>query len=656
MMVLTGRAMRQWLLGALVIPVAVLAAEQAVALEDDELARLLAVEVESAVRYTQPLSEAPAAVAVLPAADLRRYGFRTLAEALASLRGTYFTDEYDYQYLGVRGMARSGDYNSRLLLLHDGVRRNDPLYDSAPIGPDAMIELDWIKRLEFVPGPASALYGGNALYGVANALLYSGGDIDGVRTGLTFGSGHLARAGLLAGRRGEGGREWLLGLAVGQRQGENRYFPAFDQPGLGDGLAHRRDGEHNVKALFKASGGGWQLTAGYADRQTDVPTGFWGTRFDVDGSGVRDTTCYLDLAHVHDFSPTLSQTLRLRTGSYRYQGTYLFDELLNRDEADTRWGGIDWLLGWSGMPAHRWSLGVEVNHHHRLAQRNYNVDPYRVNLDEQRRSRAAGFFIQDEWRLSSRWQAVLGWRYDRISGVGAHSPRLALIHRPQPQTALKLLYGRAFRPANSYEAYYNDSNVLQKANPALQHERIATQEGVIEHVFANGLRFSGSLYRTRLQGLIDQTTAEDGLLQFVNRPPWVLRGVELEGELFLVGDWRLRSSLAWQRLVYDDQSQPINTPPRLFKLMLDGPLAGGWTLAAQLTALDRRLTRAPEVVAPGHAQVNLILSQRGPRGEWRLAIYDLGDRRVLAPASSAQIAPLLPQRGRELRLSWEMTL
>lgn len=62
-----------------------------------------------------------------------------------------------------------------------------------------------------MPGPASALYGSNALFGVANAVLYSGGDIEGVRPSLTLGSGGLVRTGVLAGRALVGGGQWLIG-------------------------------------------------------------------------------------------------------------------------------------------------------------------------------------------------------------------------------------------------------------------------------------------------------------------------------------------------------------------------------------------------------------------------------------------------------------
>ena len=132
----------------------------AAALADLSLEQLMRVQtVTSASRFEQSLSEAPSAVTVLTSQEIREYGWRTLGEALASIPGLYVSSDRNYAYLGARGFLRPGDYDSRFLLLVDGVRSNDNLYDQAAIGTDALLDMALVERIEYVPGPGAAVYG-----------------------------------------------------------------------------------------------------------------------------------------------------------------------------------------------------------------------------------------------------------------------------------------------------------------------------------------------------------------------------------------------------------------------------------------------------------------------------------------------------------------
>lgn len=55
------------------------------------LEQLMQVQVSSASKYAQPASEAPASMSVITAADIKAYGWRTLADILRSLPGLYTT-------------------------------------------------------------------------------------------------------------------------------------------------------------------------------------------------------------------------------------------------------------------------------------------------------------------------------------------------------------------------------------------------------------------------------------------------------------------------------------------------------------------------------------------------------------------------------------
>ena len=85
------------------------------------LEQLMQMEVRTASRYAQTALEAPAVVSVVTADDIRLFGYRTLAEVLGSMRGLYVSYDRSYHYLGTRGFATPGDYNTRVLLLVNGV-------------------------------------------------------------------------------------------------------------------------------------------------------------------------------------------------------------------------------------------------------------------------------------------------------------------------------------------------------------------------------------------------------------------------------------------------------------------------------------------------------------------------------------------------------
>jgi len=137
---------------------------------------LMGIEVETvsgASRYEQPVSEAPASVSIVSAEQIKKYGYRNLADILQSVPGFSVTNDRNYQYAGIRGFGLPGDYGTRVLLMVDGIRQNEPMFNSVFIG-ELVVDTDLIERVEIIRGPGHTLYGANALMAVINIVTKRG--------------------------------------------------------------------------------------------------------------------------------------------------------------------------------------------------------------------------------------------------------------------------------------------------------------------------------------------------------------------------------------------------------------------------------------------------------------------------------------------------
>ncbi|MBW1687097.1 MAG: TonB-dependent receptor [Deltaproteobacteria bacterium] len=122
----------------------------------------------TATRGERDILEVPGNVTVIDREDIERSGVRTVPELLQRQSGLYLTSATTNPagvQVEARGFNNAGALGSSLLVQVNGRRINEA--DTANTDW-ALIELDEIESIEIVRGPASALYGDNAVGGVIN--------------------------------------------------------------------------------------------------------------------------------------------------------------------------------------------------------------------------------------------------------------------------------------------------------------------------------------------------------------------------------------------------------------------------------------------------------------------------------------------------------
>lgn len=640
------------LIVAFTAPVSVFAEHQQLA--DLPLEDLLRITLSSATRFEQPTTEAPATVTVINDDEIQRHAYRNLAQALTTVPGVYSSNDRNYTYLGVRGFNRPGDYGTRILLLTDGARRNDPLYDQALFGNESPIEIDWVKRLEFVSGPASALYGANALFGTANAVMLEGKDINGARLTVDGGSFNTRRIGIVAGREFENNQDLFVGFSSYRSRGEDLNFNVF-----GNGQANGLDGETYHKAYGKYRWGNWRLTGNYSWREKNDPTANFGTSFGTAGTNMSDQNRLIDLRYEGNTNQNWQPSFRIYNGNYRFTGNYMYSASPNsRDTAKADWSGAEFRITYTGFNHHKLLAGIETQRNQQLLQRYAEISTSTTILDTNNPSRSQAIYLQDEWRLHPDWLLNVGVRYDKHNQFsGVTSPRIALIWQTTQRLTLKAITGSAYRIPNVFERYYSDNGASQSANPALRAEHIQTREIAATYRIGQAGQTGMSLYDNQIRDLIDQTPNGTGGSIYWNQSKVNSRGLELSAENRWSGDFRLRGSIAWQHSEMTGSGAAlVDSPRRTGKLIASAPIASGWTAAGEFFALSNRLSGTTTV--PGYGTLNFTVTAPGDKryGQVSLSINNLTNRTYFDPASPSMRQTSVEQSGRQLRLRWTLAL
>lgn len=621
--------------------------------ETSELESLLSTPVYAASKYQQSVADAPAAVTIITQGEIRAFGWRTLAEALNAVRGVYTRYDRAYSYVGVRGLGRPGDYSSRLLLLVDGARVNDNLYDSVMAGRESPLDIELIERIEFIPGPGSAVHGANAVLGTVNLVTRSAASMRGTQMAAALDTQSGWKLGASTTSEHDAGA-LLIAANVELRPGQTLVFPEFASPGNPQGIVHGQDGESAARIFARFEAAEWSVEALAGRRAKEIPNAPFDLVFAdpaaewVDSLGVLGVSWHPQKVDGEGWYSQLSM------GRYSYgdHGRYEPDNELMRFTNLGVW--LHGELNRTMRLGHRHLMLLGLDAQRDLTQefRTYVLEPASNTVAEYSTSGTRfGLHASDDITLADHWRLGLGARLDR----DAHdrwtvTPRLSMLWRPIEALSVKALAGSAYRDPNVYERVPNDADAGW--NELLQRERTSARELVLDWQLSSELRLSASAYSYDVSRMIEQTVDTDGNLVFANVSSSRAHGIELEAEYLAPAGLRIRTSIANQKARNDGGERLSNMPRWLAKLHATLPVpATPLRAAVELLGMGSRFTET-RAVLPSQWLTNFSLNWNSPGRRWSssFTIHNVFDRQFYDPTSTEYVSDRVAQDRREATL------
>lgn len=619
------------------------------------LEALMEIEVPNvygASKFEQKTTEAPASISVVSSDEIKKYGYRTLADLLQSVQGLQVSYDRNYAFLGTRGI-NLGDFNSRVLLLVNGHRVNNNLTDGAHIDSAFILDVDLIDRVEVIRGPGSVLYGNNAFLGVINVVSRTGRQVNGVEGSVEYGAFDTYKGRVTLGKMFTNGVEFLVSGSLFDSAGPDRlFYQEFNTPAQNNGVARGRDDDAFGSLFGSLSFMDFTLESGFIRREKGNPTAQFFTTFNDARLRTEDERGYAALKYTHSFPEIMDVTAQVYYDRSQFEIAYPqrlptetnFLDATSSEEDVGEWWGAELQLNKRLWDRHMLTLGAEYRDDFRQEQRL----PGRVERQDRQ---SHGIYAQGDFALRENLHVNGGARYDQYGEFDpAFNPRVALIYHPFKTSTIKAIYGTAFRAPNFLE------RALSPSPEDLQPEEITSYELIYEQEVNRHLRTSVSGFYNQMDGLI--AFLSGGFTNF---------NADTAGmELALEGIWtnvvRTRISYTLQRTESRSLGLDVpDSPEHLIKLNLSVPLwrekifAGvEYQYTSQRDSFHN--TTEPRTVqgegVRGYGVVNLTLFSRDlvKNLEFSASVYNVFDQKYSDPATRFHVQDTLERDGRTFRL------
>lgn len=539
-------------------------------------------EVTIATRHETKISKAPGIVTVITAEEIKNLGYRTFVEILRIVPGFEILKDVSFGtvFPAVRGLTSS--LRTRIML--NGHHVNNPLSGGAfDVFDDFPVE--HIKKIEIMRGPASAMYGENALLAVINIITFDAKDIDGVKVSSGYGSfdteegnitfgetyGKVNISGMVHYRHTEG----FAGVVESDNQTiiDNALSPfgfgaASQAPGRTDDWRQQYD--LNLKVTYKDvyfeglyinKNRGPYISPQYAltegsDIESNYVFGEAGYKKTFEERFTVKPRIYYDQFDDNLYIESLPDGTTIpwdtnEDGSYDTYYTYP-DGLIGNGKVINRVVGTEIPFDYELFDGNIFTLGLEyrlINQtgvryssnfhpatHEPLDSIQDFSDTYPFIKETTRRIWSV--YLQDTWDLTDTLNLTLGARHDQYNDFGgATSPRAGLSWVFMKDASLKLLYGEAFRPPSFLELFTTNQPAIQ-GNGDLDPEKIRTFEVGLSYKFNKHVTSGINYFNNDISDLIVLRTlpTAQNTQRYENFGDARVQGVEMETRVDIVKD------------------------------------------------------------------------------------------------------------------------
>ena len=465
--------------------------------------------VSVASRYEQPISQSPANVYVITDEDIRHSGATDIPTILRRVPGLEVMQTTGADF----NVSARGDNQlvaNKMLVLVDG----RSIYidaQGAVFWKMIPVTLPEIKRIEVLKGPASSVYGFNALDGTINIITKSPEEMKG--TTLQFGGGTygtISSAAIHADKVGKFGYRLSAGSdQTAQWQDRNALSFRANKFNL--------QTEYDLSNLSKL-----KISGGLVDsNRFEGPTG------ELTNSQATPAQGYAHVVYERPNSFIRGFWNHFTDVSDPVTNPILAPFLLTTDRAGNRFNSttadtynIEAQHSVEIGPGHRLTYGT--NYRHNTLSSNY--------ISQFSREDRLGFYAQGEWLLAPPLTLVTGVRYDLNTFINPTiSPRVALVYHIVPEHTLRASLSVAYRPPTLFETNLDPhsqatvgpftSTTIVTPSPNLSPEQMVSYELGYQGWYLNHrLRVRTDLFFNHLTNLINFRGTTPGFAGAVNDP------------------------------------------------------------------------------------------------------------------------------------------